>query len=68
MKIRISEILFLKEMIRNINSHELNEIEFLDDDGNAIPINERIREEFRFTGLSNVDFIDTGFYLTGYKD
>lgn len=66
MQVKISEILQLTGQIREINKPELNEIEFLDDDGNVVQINPKFVEEFRFIGLSNCDFITSEFYKTGY--
>lgn len=66
MQVKISEILQLTGRIREINKPELNEIEFLDDDGNVVEINSKFVEHFKFIGLSNCDFITSEFYKTGY--
>lgn len=67
MQVKISEILQLRNRLREINQPDLREIDFLDDDGNKIEIDKKILEDFRFIGLSNCDFIDTGFYKTGFE-
>lgn len=68
MKVAISEIKTLKNRLREINDHDLNDIVFIDDDGNEVPIDPKLREEFRYVGLNNVDFIITDFYKDGFKD
>ena len=65
-QIRVSEILEIQKRKREINGRELNEIDFLDDDGMPLKIDEKIIEEFRFSGLNNTDFITTEFYKNGF--
>jgi hypothetical protein len=60
--IRISEILELRKKINEINSIELKNIDFIDDSGDKININNDIINDFIYTGLNNCDFICTGFY------
>lgn len=66
-KIKISEILELKQRVKEINSIPLHEIEWEDADGNVQKINQEILQEFYFTGLNNIDFIVSGFYLEGFS-
>lgn len=66
MKIKISEIIALAEREREINKPDIRDIEFLDDEGNKIEIDPEIIEDFAFIGLNNVDFVTSGFYLTGW--
>jgi len=68
MEVKISEILALDARKREINRVELNEITFLDDNGNPVKIDPAIVEKFRFIGLNNTDFITTGFYERGFDD
>jgi hypothetical protein len=65
-KIRISEIIELTNREREINRPDLKDIDFIDDSGKIVNIDEKIVEDFRFCGLSNVDFINTGFYKKGW--
>lgn len=67
MKIEIEEILKIKERLREINSIDLNKIEFTEG-GKVIDINPKYIEEFRFIGLNNSDFIYTEFYKNGFDD
>ena len=66
-KIKIEEIISLKKRLNEINSYKLNEIDFIDFDGNKIDVNPEYISEFEFTGLSNVDFIITDFYKKGFE-
>jgi hypothetical protein len=60
-EINIEEVMALQNRRREINSTPLKEIIFKKD-GHPINIPPELLEEFRFTGLNNVDFIDMGFY------
>lgn len=64
-KVKVSEIINAEIRRREICSHELNMIDFLDDDGNVIKIDPKVVEEFRFCGLNNTDFITSGMYEEG---
>ena len=57
-----SEILKLRERLNEINDLQFSEIEFIEDDGSVIEVNQNITEEWKYTGLSNCDFITTGYY------
>ena len=63
MKVKISEIVELRRRLSEINRQNLVDIEFLDDNDEVVSISESLIEEFLYTGLSNVDFITTNFYL-----
>ena len=67
-KIRVSEILEIARRQREINSIELTEIDFLDENGNVIQVDEKIIDDFKFCGLNNTDFITTEFYKTGFTE
>ncbi len=67
-QIRVSEILAIAKRQREINGRELTEIDFLDDSGNIIEVDEKIVDDFRFCGLSNTDFITSEFYLKGWDE
>lgn len=62
MKVKISEIEALVQRMSEINKPELDEMQFLDDNGNELDIDKNIIEQFQFYGLNNIDFITTGFY------
>ena len=49
-----------------INGANLKDIEWLKD-GEPIEIDHKLIEQFEFTGLSNIDFITSGFYETGFE-
>ena len=67
-QIRVSEILDIAKRQREINGMELTEIDFLDENGNIIKVDEKIVEDFRFCGLNNTDFITSKFYLKGWDE
>lgn len=67
-KIRISDVLRIAEEAAEINKTNFEEIEWLDENGAVIPIDEKILKDFKFTGLNNMDFIKTGFYKTGFDE
>lgn len=66
-QIRISEILEIDKRKREINSRDLKEIDFLDDNGVPIQIDKKILEDFQYCGLNNTDLITSEFYKTGFN-
>ena len=64
--VKISEIIALRERMKEINSNDLNNIDFISDNGEIIKIDDKIIFEFKYTGLSNIDFIVTDFYKSGF--
>lgn len=64
MRVHIEKVLDLKRQLKEINSAHIKEIIWLKN-GSKIEFLESDLEEFRFTGLSNTDFID--FYLEHYE-
>lgn len=46
----------------------MNDIDFIDDNGEIIDIPKELRAEFGYTGLSLCDFITSGFYKDGYSE
>lgn len=64
----IEDIKDAKEYMSKVNSVDLNEIEFLDANSKPVIIDQKFIDEFKFTGLSNCDFILTEFYKTGYDN
>lgn len=67
MKVEIEEILKLKERLKEINSENLSEITFTLN-GEDVEIDPKNINEFRFVGLSNVDFITSEFYKYGFDE
>jgi hypothetical protein len=65
-QVHISEIIKLKERLREINDNDIDNIDFLDDNGLPIKIEQRNIQDWKFTGLNITDFIDCEFYLTGF--
>jgi hypothetical protein len=61
-KIDIEEIFELYERIANINRPDFMDIEFCSD-GVPLNINPKIKEQFLLTGLNNMDFITSNYYL-----
>jgi len=66
--ISILEINRLCERLRQINQLDLNEVNFIDENGNVVDIPQSIINEWRFTGLNLTDFIDSDFYKTGFEN
>lgn len=66
--ISISEIHELEARRRVINSCDLRDITFLDENDEPVVINQKILEDFRFTGLHNIDFIMSEFYKRGFDE
>lgn len=64
--VKISEIIALRERMREINSIDLNNIDFVSDNNEIVKIDDKIISEFKYTGLSNIDFIVTEFYKSGF--
>lgn len=56
-KVDIEYVKDLKKKLREINVIPFENIVWTNK-GEAIPIDKEVREEFQFTGLNNVDFVD----------
>jgi hypothetical protein len=65
-KVLISDILQAEKWRKRINSYDLEAIDFIDEDGKLVVVDTKIIEDFRFSGLHNIDFITTEFYKTGF--
>ena len=65
--VSIEDILQMKELMIMINSYPLENIDWIDERNDIVKIDKNIIEEFLYTGLSNIDFITTGFYKEGFK-
>ena len=67
-QIRVSEILQLKNRLREINDNEISNIDFLDESGLPIQIEQKNIDDWKFTGLNITDFIDSNFYIDGFSE
>ncbi len=61
MKINIEVIEYIQKVRCLINSISLDKIEFYKD-GKKLEFDSKIIDDFKFTGLNNIDFILTGYY------
>lgn len=62
MKLEVEKVLDLLRQIREINNYPLDEIEWIYND-EAVKVDKKEIEDWKFTGLSNVSFIE--IILTG---
>lgn len=67
-KISVFEIKQLIKRLNQINKLNIDDIDFIDNDGDVIEINQQIIDDFKFTGLNTFDFIATDFYLKELKN
>jgi len=65
MRIDLEEIRELVKRRKEINSIPLEKIEWFED-GKPVKIDKRIVENFLITGLNNIDFITSNYYLRKY--
>jgi len=61
MILEINYIKWLQMERARINRANLHDIKFYKN-GKRLNINPKVLEKFEFTGLSNIDFISSGFY------
>jgi hypothetical protein len=61
-KVSVEEVMQLHSRLNEINSIPLCDIEWTEN-GESLVIDEALKDEFRFTGLANKNFITTGYYL-----
>ncbi len=66
--INIAEIQYLQKRIDEINSLNLEDIAFLDGDFNEIVISDKIKDDWKYSGLGIVHFITTDFYKEGFTE
>ena len=67
MRVNIEEIAGIMARLNDINMQQLEDVELFEG-GKKIDVDNKLIEDFRFTGLSNKDFISSGFYLHGWKE
>jgi hypothetical protein len=60
-KISAIEIIELNARLREINSFDLEKIDFISERGNVLKIDKDKIDSWKFIGLNNTDFIDSGF-------
>ena len=63
-KVNIEYILEIERKRQEFNRMDLGKVNFFKD-GKKVNISQEIIDEYKFTGLNNMDFITTGFYDTG---
>jgi len=66
MRVNIEHIEYLMDERFKINDADLSKIKFFKN-GKRVKIPKKYIRDFQFMGLNNIDFITTGFYLTGWK-
>lgn len=66
-RVKVSEILEIQKRKAEINDNELSNVDFIDDDGNVIVIEQKILDDWKYTGLNLTDFIATDFYKRGFE-
>lgn len=69
MRVNVEDIQWFRSELAKINRANLSEITFYETEMSESPIDidPDVVDCFAFTGLSNVDFIATGYYLTTVK-
>ena len=66
--ISIVELLGMEERRKQINAIPLEDIEWIGEDGKAFLPAKGVVDEWRFMGMSNIQFIITGFYKAPSAD
>lgn len=66
MIVTLEEIKDIQAKRLRINDCDLSSIRFMEN-GKDVSIDEALVEEFEYTGLSNIDFITSGFYVDGFQ-
>lgn len=65
--VNIGDIEAALAILKRVNSYPLGTIQFWNGT-ERVEIDPKIRERFLFTGLTNVDFITSGYYKLEAKD
>ena len=60
--VQVEHILEMQRQRERINNPMLDRIDFYEN-GKLLHIDKRLIDEFIFTGLNNIDFITSGYYL-----
>jgi nitrous oxide reductase len=61
----IEHVKNLKKELKQVNDLDIDNVVLIDINGHAIRIPQEIKDEFKFTGLSIVDFITSEYYKKG---
>ena len=61
-KVSLKEVEEMQRRRREINSLPIEQIEWVNDDGSVVEVTPETLEEWRFIGMTNLCFIETGFY------
>lgn len=64
--VKVSYILDIEDKRQQINKIPFKDLKLLDDNGMEIFVDEHIRQQWRFTGLNNTDYVSTCFYKQGF--
>jgi len=65
--VQVEHILEMQRQRERINNPMLDRIDFYEN-GKLLHIDKRLIDKFMDTGLNNIDFITTGFYLGEIKE
>ena len=65
--VRVEHILEMQRQRERINNPMLDRIDFYEN-GKLLHIDKRLIDKFIFTGLSNIDFITSGYYCREIKE
>lgn len=65
-KVSVEEVMQLQNRLNEINLIPFCDIDWTEN-GESLVVDESLKDEFRFTGLSNKDFITTGYYQENHS-
>lgn len=65
-KVSVEEVMQLQNRLNEINLIPFCDIDWTEN-GESLAIDESLKDEFRFTGLANKDFITTGYYQENHS-
>jgi len=57
-KVRVNEIRAIQKLIKDINAHDFDQIEWLDQNDKPLKIDPEDRQDFINSGLANIQFAD----------
>jgi hypothetical protein len=60
-KVSVEEVMQLQNRLNEINLIPFCDIDWTEN-GDSLVIDEAVKDDFRFTGLGNTNFITTGYY------
>lgn len=66
--VKVSYILDLQKRRAEINKIPFDKLRLLDDNNNEIPVEQSIKDEWKFIGLNNTDYVNTYYYKQGFVD